>query len=335
MNFSEICKNFAPGWYAVPMGTGALAISTLPMFPALAQVLHWLNTLLFFLILVPWLTKWIIFREQSLSVLKHPVQAHFYPMFSIACLVLAGQWLSIEKNIAVASAFWIVGAVAALLFSFLVLTVVFRGEHTSLEHVTPSMYIPVVGMVVIPVAGARLAGLAAEANSPLQDPILLLNIVGLGAGLFMYLSLLALTLHRKFLHKPIQGPLSPTIWIQLAPLGILPISLHGLATQMPGFATMQPFVDFMALLVWGFGLWWYALAAVQTYQGIRHKEIPFALSWWAFVFPQGAFVLATQQFGHLAGIAALSFPLWTVLAATWLVVLFKTLEGLKSLALLK
>jgi tellurite resistance protein TehA-like permease len=49
----------------------------------------------------------------------------------------------------------------------------------------------------------------------------------------MYLGLLGLTLYRKYLHKPAQGILTPTVWIHLAPIGVIPVSLMNVAEQLP------------------------------------------------------------------------------------------------------
>ena len=103
--FSEISRSFAPGWFAAVMGTGVLALSTRalaqrwPWLALPAELLHWFNSALFLLLALPWLTRWVRFREAALLTMKHPVQANFYPTFSIALLVLAAQWLTFTSCI--------------------------------------------------------------------------------------------------------------------------------------------------------------------------------------------------------------------------------------------
>ena len=95
--FSEIVRHFAPGWFAAVMGSGVLAITTLtlsarwPLLAPLAWSLHYFNLLLFGVLAVPWLGRWLAHRELALATLKHPVQVNFYPTFSIAMLVIAAR----------------------------------------------------------------------------------------------------------------------------------------------------------------------------------------------------------------------------------------------------
>jgi tellurite resistance protein TehA-like permease len=109
-SFADISRTFAPGWFAAVMGTGVLALTThglaqrWPWLAPLAEGLHWFNSALFVLLALPWLTRWLRFRPAAMQTLMHPVQANFYPTFSIALLVLAAQWLTFTPCVDVAMA---------------------------------------------------------------------------------------------------------------------------------------------------------------------------------------------------------------------------------------
>lgn len=333
--FAEIARHFAPGWFAAVMGSGVLALTThslsgrWPSLAPLATGLHWLNVVLFCLLAIPWLTRWLRFREAALATLRHPVQASFYPTFAIAMLVIAAQFLAIGGGTALALAFWWGGAVLVFVFSFAVLFHMFRGEHVGLEHVTPAKFIPAVGLVVIPVAGGPLLELQQGAARELA---LLVNLLGLGAGIMMYLGLLGLTLQRKLLAKPAVGLLTPTAWIHLAPLGVIPVSLLNVLDQLPFEVPHAPFL-FLSLMLWGFGVWWLVMASLLTFAARRAGQMPFALSWWGFTFPLGAFVAASLRLSPLTGIAAVDTVgvfCWLLLAAIWSVTLMHTLRGVVS-----
>ena len=120
----------------------------------------------------------------------------------------------------------------ALLFSLTlaVLISIFQGEHVNLDHITPGIFIPPVGMVVIPVAGAPLLAAQPEA---LRDLALTINGIGLGAGIFMYTALLALAFHRFYVHKRLPPTMAPTFWINLAPVGVIVVSLLNLIAAAP------------------------------------------------------------------------------------------------------
>ncbi|MDD2883593.1 MAG: C4-dicarboxylate ABC transporter [Dechloromonas sp.] len=330
--FLAISRGFAPGWFAAVMGTGVLALTTLtlsetwPLLRALAEALHWLNSLLFVVLALPWLTRWLRFREAALQTLRHPVQASFYPTFSIALLVLAAQWLRFTPCVEVALTLWWLGVLMHFAFSFAVLFFMFRGEHVTVDHVTPAKFIPAVGLVVMPLAGGPLL---AHMSPTVAEWALTLNLIGLGAGSLMYLGLLGMTLQRKYLHAPAQGILTPTVWIHLAPLGVIPVSLLNVLDQLPLPAAREAGVVVLALL-WGFGVWWLVMASLLTLAARAAGQLPFALSWWAFTFPLGAFVAASLRLNALLGwqsVGWVGLLAWGLLWFFWLQTAWRTVRA--------
>lgn len=194
-SFSEISRTFAPGWFAWVMGTGVLALATLSLsgqwgwLRPVAWGLHYGNVLLFVVLAIPWLTRWLRYREAVLATLKHPIQASFYPTFAIAMLVIAAQFFAFGQEIGWARLFWWPGALLSFVFSFVVLFAMFSGEHVGIEHVTPAKFIPAVGLVVIPIAGGHLVPYTQGVE---REWMFIVNLVGLGAGMLMYLGLLGL-----------------------------------------------------------------------------------------------------------------------------------------------
>jgi C4-dicarboxylate transporter/malic acid transport protein len=333
--FSEISRSFAPGWFAAVMGTGVLALSTRalaqrwPWLALPAELLHWFNSALFLLLALPWLTRWVRFREAALLTMKHPVQANFYPTFSIALLVLAAQWLAFTSCIEVALTFWWLGVILHFVFSFAVLFFMFSGEHVAVDHVTPANFIPAVGLVVMPLAGVPLL---AQMTGVMREIALLVNVIGLGAGSMMYVGLLGITLSRKYLHKPAPGILTPTVWIHLAPISVIPVSLMNLLEQLPLPAAREVGIVLM-LLLWGFGVWWLVMASLLTLAARAAGQLPFALSWWGFTFPLGAFVAESIRLSALLAwdsVLFIGIAAWVLLCGLWLTTLSKTWRGVMS-----
>ena len=332
---SEIVRTFAPGWFAAVMGTGALSLATLgmsarwPFLSPLAWALHYFNLLLFAVLTPPWLARWLLHREAALATLKHPVQASFYPAFSIGMLVIASQFLAFGASVDLALLFWWPGALLTFAFSFAVLFVMFSGDHVGIEHVTPAKFIPAVGLVVIPVAGGHLLG---HVQGVLREWILFIDLLGLGAGMVMYLGLLSLTLQRKYLAKPAFGILTPTVWIHLAPLAVIPVSLLNVAEQLP-FPVPPGVPLLLSLLLWSFGVWWLVMASLLTLAARRRKMLPFALSWWGFTFPLGIFSVCSLRLAKLSSIgmiAQVGALAWLLLLVLWSLALINTLRGVIS-----
>lgn len=333
--FADISRTFASGWFAAVMGTGVFAMTThglalrWPWLGLPAEALHWFNSALFLLLAVPWLTRWLRFPAAAMQTMQHPVQANFYPTFSIALLVLAAQWLTFTSGSAVAMALWWLGVILHFIFSFAVLFIIFRGEHVAAEHVTPAQFIPAVGLVVMPLAGVPLL---AHMDGALREWALTINAIGLGAGSMMYLGLLGLTLQRKYLHKPALGILTPTVWIHLAPIGVIPLSLMNVVEQLP-YPAAREAATVLMLLVWGFGVWWLVMAALLTWSARRAGQLPFALSWWGFTFPLGAFAAESLRLTQLLGWSstfAIGVVAWLMLGFFWCVTLYRTGRGVAS-----
>jgi C4-dicarboxylate transporter/malic acid transport protein len=334
-SFSDISRGFAPGWFAAVMGTGVLALTTRslglrwPALTVIAEALHWFNSVLFVLLAVPWLTRWLRFPSAALQTMNHPVQANFYPTFSIALLVLAAQWLAFSTGVKVALSLWCLGVILHFIFSFAVLFIIFRGEHVGLEHVTPAQFIPAVGLVVMPLAGGPLL---AHLEGSLREWVLTINIVGLGAGSMMYLGLFGLALHRNYLHKPALGIQTPTVWIHLAPIGVIPVSLMNVVEQLP-YPAAREVATVLMLLVWGFGVWWLVMASLLTLAARRAGQLPFALSWWGFTFPLGAFAAESLRLTQILGWSStfvVGVVAWLLLCFFWLTTLYRTARGVAS-----
>jgi C4-dicarboxylate transporter/malic acid transport protein len=334
-SFSDISRSFAPGWFAAVMGTGVFALTTHSLaldWPALAlpaATLHWFNSVLFVMLAIPWLTRWLRFRSVALQTLQHPVQTNFYPTFSIALMVMALQWLVFTPWVGVALVLWWLGVALTLAFSFAVLFFMFRGEQSVIEHVTPAHFIPAVGLVVMPLAGGPLLPHMPDA---LKEVALTVNAIGLGAGSMMYVGLLGMTLFRKYLYKPAQGILTPTVWIHLAPIGVIPVSLMNLLEYLP-FPAAREAGTVLMLLFWGFGVWWLVMASLLTLAARAAGQLPFALSWWGFTFPLGAFVAESLRLTKLLGWGttfAVGVAAWLLLCVLWAITAVRTARGVAS-----
>jgi tellurite resistance protein TehA-like permease len=122
--------------------------------------------------------------------------------------------------------------------------------------------------------------------------------------------------------------LAPTLWVGIAPTSILTILAIKFAKPLALFFQATPEVEQvltflskpLGVMLWGFAMFWFLLALVITLGVHQKSSLPFALSWWAFVFPVGAFVVAT---GVLNQAIPLAFFQWTgIIALTFLLILW-------------
>ncbi|HUX22125.1 MAG TPA: tellurite-resistance/dicarboxylate transporter [Spirochaetia bacterium] len=330
-SFKDVIRTFAPSWFASVMGTGALALGLFsygssfhPLVTA-GKILFIVNIILFVILLVPWTLRWILYPKETLADLHHPVMANFFPTVSAGLIVLALDFIVIGQNFELGAILWAIGSVVTIFFSILTPYFMFTSTSTRLDHMNPGFFIPPVALLVIPLGGGLLLP---HLSANLVPIVVLFNFFGLGAGFFLYLALLAITLYRFILHEPLPAALAATVWINLGPLGAAAVGLINIAKATP-FITMKEPYFVAALLIWGFALWWLMMAVVMSLHYIGRMKFPYGLSWWGFTFPTGALVLASHSLA-----AALSMPLidhigfallW-LLVALWIMTLAKTVQ---------
>ncbi len=319
----DIVKNFPPSWFACTMGTGILAnvsfmySSWLPFLKGFSLFLFWMNFFVFFFLLALWLVRWMFFPGDAIRDLKDPVVGNFYPTVGVGMLVIAVGSLLIIKNTALAWIFWSFGTALTLIFSFLIPMIYFTGEHVEVHHLNPAWFIPPVGLIVIPIAGSSLA---ANASGMARDFLATLNLFSWGAGFFLYIALHAVMMQRFVLHKPLPSTLAPTVWINLGPVGAGVLSL--VVTVKAFFPHVLEGAVTFSLLFWGIGLWWLVVAVVMMLVYMAKKELQFAMSWWAFTFPLGAYIASCHLLSGLSSLKTvdhIGFALYWLLLVLWAV----------------
>ncbi len=325
-------KTMAPGWFASVMGTSVASLAAWLLFQSgpwqwIADFLHYAAIVMMLVLGAAGLARIALFPHQVFETISHPVEGSFYATFPIALLVMAGQWSMRGIDPAAVAILWWTGTAGTVLASYLILFRLFTLDRLKLEMVTPAHFIPAVGLVVIPVAGAGLAG---QAQGLMREVYFGVNMLGMGAGSFMYIALAALTMSRHFLRPGIEGKMTPTLWVHLAPMGVIPLSLLSLL-HAAGNEGAFTYGTLVAMGFMGASIWWLVLCAAMTIRNALQGKLPFALSWWAFVFPVGAMTVLAIRLSAIAKLELLSgvsLGLFVLLMALWLAAAAGTLNGL-------
>jgi tellurite resistance protein TehA-like permease len=251
-------------------------------------------------------------------------------------LLLAAAWGGIGPAfVAPGVARWIngvlvvAGAALALWVGMLWNASTGRGAR-GLEGVNGSWLIPPVCTMLVAVA---LDPLIAPHPS-YADVLLLVGYGFLGAGLVMFVVVMALLVARLILAPDLPGALAPTMWVPLAPAGIIGVAAIRLTSSAVtvGVAddTTLAVSAAIAALGFGFGVWWGLFAAFDLARMRRTRPIAFQPGWWAFVFPPAALLLCLLSIeelfrtDHLRWVSALAF---IGLLGLWLYVLVRSIRG--------
>ncbi|MCM1512946.1 MAG: hypothetical protein NC112_07555 [Oxalobacter formigenes] len=307
------------------MGTGALACATFiqsdicPFLVIPAGYLHWFNIVLFACLMPYAFLTWLGRGKEVYELNRLPAKMAFFSTTGIALLVLANQCLVFGLGVIPAAVFWVAGSGITIALNFTIVFKVFL-ERQELQGLSPVFFIPVVGLVVIPVAGSSLS---AQFAGPWNAVWRLVCVFGLGAGLLLYSALFALMFQKHLLLEPEPDYLTPTLWIHLAPLSWGAISMLSLG-RLAGGAEAGATLEFFALLAWGAAAWWVIMALLLTIRALIRKGLTFSMAWWSFIFPLGSFTILTRLLAFTFS-GEISFAVWILMTVIWLYAAMRTI----------
>ncbi len=320
-NRYKFIKQFNPSWFSAVMGTGILAVgshyykSYVPFLGILSYLFFYMALFLLIFLLIPWTLRWIFFFEKAYEDFENPILSSFYSTLPVGILIVSLGAIIIIKNYPLGEFLWMVGAPLTVFFVLITFFIVFKGESMTLDHISPAWFIPLTGLLSISIPGSLLMEYM---PSYMRNSILFFNYFGWGSGFFLYLALFAICMYRFMLHPPLPGILSPTIWINLGPVGTGITGIVTLVTYAEFITIKEPFYIF-AFLFWSFGIWWVIMALGMTIYYFQKVRVPYGVSWWGYTFPLGAYVTASYTVGD---IMELSFAKDTGFILYWLLLFF-------------
>lgn len=203
----------------------------------------------------------------------HPVRLAFFPTITISLLLLATAMLSHFPEIA--RWVWLIGVAGQGVLTIAVISGWISHRSFEVGHLTPAWFIPAVGNVIVPVAGARMGYIET-------------SWLFFAGGMMFWGVLLTLVMNRLVFHDPIPGRLFPTMVILIAPPSVAFVAYVGMSGVVDGFARALIYAA-------------YIFAALVVVQVPKLAKLPFALSWWALSFPLAALTIASFLFGRMEG----------------------------------
>ncbi len=235
---------------------------------------------------------------------NHPVRIAFFPTISISLLLLSvatlGAWPGVARPL------WLVGTALQGALTLSVIANWIGHRPFQPQHLSPAWFIPAVGNVIVPVAGAPLGHVE-------------LSWLFFSLGLVFWLVLLTLVMNRLIFHDPLPGKLQPTLVILIAPPAVAFLAYLRLEDQIDAFARI--------LLNTG-----YVFFAIVATQARKLPRLPFALSWWALSFPMAALTIASFAFAAATGSAAhlaIGTALLAILAAIMAMLVLRTVLAIR------
>ncbi|OSM04788.1 putative C4-dicarboxylate transporter/malic acid transport protein [Magnetofaba australis IT-1] len=252
--------------------------------PFVSPMLAALVAAVFLTLAALFLVKLVRHADAVRDELHHPIKLSFFPTLSISMLLFAVVVLELAPRLS--HGLWLVGAGLHLGFTLYVLGAWINHEHFQIQHMNPSWFIPVVGNIIVPVAGV--------AHGYTEISWFFFSI-----GLLFWLVLKAVVFYRLIFHPPLPGKLTPTLFILIAPPAV------GFISYLKLTGSLDPF----ARILYYAGLF---LTLLLLTQARRFARLQFFLSWWAYSFPLAAITIATMALYerlHTPALMALSWGL--------------------------
>ena len=344
----EVIRQFTPNWFAVTMGTGVLALALaafpcqLPGLHTLAEGLWLLAVLLFGLFTGLYAARWLLFFDEAREIFAHATVSMSIGTIPMGLATLINGLLLFglprwgAAVLPLALGLWWLDIVMALACGVLIPYLMFTRQAHRIDQMTAVWLLPVVAAEVAAASGGLLVPHLAAGE---HFTVLVTSYVLWAYSVPVALSLLVILLLRLALHRLPPASMAASSWLALGPIATGALGLLVLGSAAPAVFAAHGLVGIGeivrglgllgALLLWGLGLWWLALAVLVTQRHAR-EGMPFNLGWWGFTFPLGVYALTTLRLGE-----ALAAPFFTglgavlvvLLALLWILVASRTLAG--------
>jgi len=278
-NIKEACnmstknrlKFFPIMMYAIVMGMSGLTITYQKAgewlgFPhIIGQILMYITTFIFLVVTIIYIVKYFKYNMAVKKEFSHPIRINFFAAVSISMLMLAIIYK--EYNPTISAVFWYPGA--ALHFYLTMHTIAFWiNSNQELGHSNPAWFIPIVGNVLVPVAGVGFA----------SSGVLMYFF---SVGMFFWIILFSIILNRIIFHHQLAVKFMPTMFILIAPPAV------GFIAYFKMFGVL----DVFAIFLFNIALFFTFLIVFMYKNFIKIK---FFISWWAFVFPIAAMAISSM-----------------------------------------
>ena len=265
-------------FYAVTMGLFGLTLAfnaasrVMPWLGVAGYVMVWVSIAVFTAITIGYTAKMVLRTPAFIGEWNHPMRVAFFPAASISLLLMATCFM--PENEGIANILWIMGAVLQGGLTLAILARWIGHKPFEYSHINPAWFIPAVGNVIVPAAGAPLG---------YHD----LSWLFFSGGLLFWIILLTLVMNRLIFHTPLPGKLLPTLVIMIAPPAVSFVSYMNLNGGQ---------VDTFAHILLNLG---YVFALIVLTQLPKIMKLPFAMSFWALSFPIASLAIASFKYAGL------------------------------------
>ncbi|KAF1956213.1 hypothetical protein CC80DRAFT_472942 [Byssothecium circinans] len=342
----ERLKHFTWAWFTSTMSTGGLAIAlaeTPHKFRGLytiGVIVYLFNIVLFVMLCACMTMRSIISPKHFKRSFYHPPEAFYFGSFWLSVCVILGGTQVYGVTYGPCGA-WLTTTLRILYYTYAALSLLNSiQQYFTFVTRTPTHPIPFAPSWFLAGYSAMLTGTLASliaSSQPVHHrvPILISGLAYQGFGWLLSCILLVMYLYtlmetglpppavRPGMFIPV-GTTAYTIVVLIGLVRAIPAE-YGWFGENPGAAqVLRTMALFVSVFLWLFSFWLFALAVLAIIAALippKPAKMPFALPWWAFVFPNVGFTLSTvcigQEMGS-EGILWVGSAMTVLLVAVWL-----------------
>lgn len=312
-------EHLDPGYFALVMATGIVSVGLdITGHQILSRVLLGVTGAGFVALLAAYLARLVLFPTAVRASLTVAGSAMGYFTLVAGADVAATRVLMAgHPDVALG-----LGAGAGLLWLGLTYglpwSVVMSAHHPVLGEINGTWLIWVVATQSLSVVASALADTGDW--SVLRPALAPVAVVLWGAGVMLYVVLIAIIFLRLLLVEVTPAEMGPAYWIAMGATAISVRAAAGiLAMHDPSGAALQhalrPFVLGLSVVLWSFGTWWIPLLVLFGVwrHGLRRYPLAYEPRLWSVVFPLGMYAVASFTLGRAD--AGLGFM--TSIARAW------------------
>ncbi|PLN82850.1 voltage-dependent anion channel [Aspergillus taichungensis] len=315
VDFRERLRHFTWAWYTLTMSGGGLAVLLAAQpntFPGLREIglAVFIINLFFFVVLCSTMVARFVIHGNLLDSLRHEREGLFFGPFwlSIATIICGlyryfGEDAGESFTLFLQVLFWMYCA-CTLLTAIIQYSFVFSSHRYRLQTMMPSW--------VLPAFPIMLSGTIASVIAENQPPSSAITIIVAGItfqGLGFSISFM---MYAHYIGRLMESGLPcrehrPAMFICAGPPAFTALALVGMAKGLPeNFRLLGDenalvegqILELLAIasgvFLWALSLWFFCIALIAV---VRSPPTAFHLSWWAMVFPNTGFTLATITLG--------------------------------------